>query len=1123
MSISPKHYEELKASGLSDGIIEHYFYSVDGSAAQDWLIGDRIAQLEEKRDSLPGHAQQYATAPVIRINKQIERIEAQSEHVKAGGWICTANGQIKPDEQRQATVKDKDSEKYLPEFDKDGNPKLIKYETRLEPLVEGGKSYRGAHISLMQPEGEAIRASDGTRLIVINEGGKKAGATATLGYESIGLPGVDMGSFKADGELALIPALAELAAEGCTFAISFDQDKQKAKRRGVAMSRARLAVVLEALGCKVFMPVWSHKDGKGIDDLLMAKDADVVHEAITSAKSFDAWKASLPKSWFKAARPAGYKLEMKRLEGMHAAYNAKPQANITLNQRFLDKGKLPEQGSIALLDSPMSTGKTSSYLSGIMAEWRAKHPGSVAISSAYRNILLRQSGAALNFTHWLDTDGDPSLAKFGCLAACPESLPKLASQKIPNGSLLLIDEVVAWLRHIFTSDTMKNGADRIAVLNSVRTLLDKVLDGGGYVIGLEAGIPQWAIDCLRELAPEGTPLKLTCNEFKLQANQKAYFHSKLTAFKSEQEAIVQRGARIVAASDSATQVDLQYRMMFDSAKDFHISAKNSADDDAQTFASNPQAALIARDGLRVLSYSPTIGAGVSIDDAEGREPWFDAKTGAFTHLNSSDAAQQLARYRRFVPIHIYCQVQGRGVGDSDLSIFDPQKLRERWNEDAKHCHALVDFAAYLSEHSDEGLLKTLERSLAGEIKEIAALDKWRSIIAAADNFDKLHLRANLEKRLEADGYEIVAVDNENIPGKSEEYKALKEQAEAESGEEFAAVEVPDTMSPDEAQAVLSTHGHSRLETLQARKCKLQFEFPEADFNDAKFCENWLIKNKGKKLSQLRTESAARNPEATKSADRWHLKNKLKQAKNLSTGVSMADVSQFSPQADVFAKAQIPQAIDAIGTELYGNDHPEVVRVASWADENKPLLKKVFRMRFDEERSNLDIFNSMARKLGYQPAAEKMKGGKGKQQKQYILADFCNPNRGHMLKALSDKFAAKLEQKGELPDGKPVNAAPDWGVDSEVLEARQAAAKPEPVKAVEKADIFEPWVSADANPLNTFFEADLIDARSFDELLAAKAKASTSIQQSVMKAWQSDGRYEWLKAKAEKLRKEAFAS
>ena len=1088
--LTPKHYQELKASGISDAIIEKYFYSIEGQAAQEWLIEDALSKLN-------GDSSQYVTEPVKRLLNQ-------SEHVRAGSWVCAANGQLKPNEPRTEQAYSEAFGQYVDVL-RDGSPKLIKYESIRE------KPYQGKHVSLILPAGEARKSLSGNRLIIIVEGSKKAAAAATLGYEAIALPGVDMGAYKVSGEHAdkkvLIPVLQKLVNEGASFIVAYDQDSKLATRKGVARSAIRLGELLSGEG-PVKVAQWPNKAGKGLDDVLVDKGADYVHDVIEKAVDFDEWRESLPKSWLRTKKKhdAIHQMKLERIETMHAGFLARPRADVILNQRYLDKGTLPAPGSVALNDSPMSTGKTSSYLAGVVEQHRREYPNASIISSAYRNILLRQSGLALGIVHWLDTDGDPSLEKFKALAACPESLPKLAGQKIPANSLLIIDEVVAELRHAFCSDTMKNGADRVAVIRAVQTLFEKVLDGGGFIVGLEAGIPQWAIDCLKELLPSGTPVRLTRNEFKMQANEKAFIYKNLTHFKSEQQLAVSKGLKICAASDSANQIDGQYRQMFKSPKDFHISAQNSSELEAQAFAENPQVELIRRGGVRFLSYSPTIGAGVSIDDVEGEEPWFDAISGVFSHLPSYDAAQQLKRYRRNVPLHIFCNEKGIGVGGSDLDIFDPEKLAKRWDDALDYGCSLTDAVEYLSQGSDQTAKQILRRSLDGEIEEIALINEWRSIATAVDNFDKLHLKENLQAKLKSQGYEIIEIEEGATPEKTAEFKDLKEQADADAGKEFAGIEVPGAMTPDEARDILSTHGHSRQESLAARKCLYQFEFPSCDFNDVKFCETWLIKSKGKKLSQLRTEWAARNPKSAKSLDRWHLKGKLKQAQNLATGISAADVAQIAPGADLFARAGLPSAIDAIGNEAYGGDHPEVVKVVEWVNANQKPLKRVFRMRFEGERSNLDIFNGFARKLGYSPQKEKRAGKDGQRENLYTLNDFDNPDRAHMLRSLTEKFEAKLEQKGEGAEGRTIKPSTDWGANSAELERRQL-------------EVFEPQLTKNASEEWIAFEVKLIDAQTYSELQAAKAETHEDIRRAVMKVWENDLRYQWLGSKAARLEAE----
>lgn len=1110
-NLESRHYEELKASGIGDPIIERYFYSTAGESAQYYLIQPAL-------DKLGAHASQYVTASYSRLLDK-------SAHVTAGGWVCAANGTLKPDEPRQAIAKQEDGS-YLPVFNKGGSPKLIKYESIRE------KPYRGAYVSAMMPVDEPIRLADGSIAVGLPEGGKKCGALASIGYLSIPLPSVTLATYT-EGLAAptVIPAISNLIADGAangesyTFIVCFDADEKKATRQNVAKETLKLADAIKRAGGKVAIASWKHSAGKGIDDVLVAKGDQFVHSLISDAKSSEEWRAALPKGLLKTPKPAGYKLELARLEALHAKLLARPKADVTLNQRYLDRGVLGAPGSIELIDSPISTGKTSSFLSGIVDQHRQEYPDAVGISSASRNILLRQSNEDLDFTHWLDTDGDPSLAKFRYLSACPESLPKLAGQSIPPNSLFLLDEIVADLSHVFCSDTMRNGADRMAVIKSLKTLLWKVLGGGGWVIGLEANIPQWAIDCLKELAPENTPIKLTRNEYQFKVNQKAYFYDNLTAFKAEQQTMALKGVKLCMASDSATQIDRQYRKMFSPLSSFFISAENSSDADAQEFATNPRKFLLEKK-IRYLGFSPSIGPGTSIVDAPGHAPFFDAVTGTFTHLTSSAATQQTGRYRRPVPLHIYCQKSANGIGDADLSIFDPDALLQRWRDDVGYCHDLINAAEYLKQFSDGSLCSILKRSLSGDQPEVELMDRWRSIITASDNFDKLHLQKNLKAKLAARGYENVDIECASVPGASAEFKEMREQAEAESGAEFAALEVPEDMSPDEARTILSSHGHTRAESLQARKCLYQFEFPNCDFSNAEFCTEWLIKNKGKKLNQLRVEWAARNPAAAKAIDRWHLKGKLKQAKNLNTGISAADLSQMSPAADVFARSGLPSAIDAIGADLYSSSHPDVMRVASWVDKNKPVLSKVFRMRFDEDRSNVDVFNSFARKLGYMPKQEKNKGKDGDREKAYILSDFCNPDRAHMLNSLTQKFTAKLEQKGESIEGKTIKPGLDWGASAEELKKRVKAEQPKAEQPkTEKAQQPKPqalepklYVSPpSAHYLDIYFEEDLIKAQTFDQLIEAKAKASAGTQRRVMKLWEKDGRLTALIAKRDRLK------
>ena len=85
--------------------------------------------------------------------------------------------------------------------------------------------------------------------------------------------------------------------------------------------------------------------------------------------------------------------------------------------------------------------------------------------------------------------------------------------------------------------------------------------------------------------------------------------------------------------------------------------------------------------------------------------------------------------------------------------------------------------------------------------------------------------------------------------------------------------------------------------------------------------------------------------------------------------------------------------------------------------------------------------------------------------------------------------------------------------------------PEPVNPSqgcfnEQGQVVTPWLTPGKPPWWTDFEQRLIEATTWEQLQQAKAKTSASRRSQIMNTWDSDGRYEWLKAKAARLEAEA---
>jgi phage/plasmid-associated DNA primase len=71
------------------------------------------------------------------------------------------------------------------------------------------------------------------------------------------------------------------------------------------------------------------------------------------------------------------------------------------------------------------------------------------------------------------------------------------------------------------------------------------------------------------------------------------------------------------------------------------------------------------------------------------------------------------------------------------------------------------------------------------------------------------------------------------------------------------------------------------------------------------------------------------------------------------------------------------------------------------------------------------------------------------------------------------------------------------------------------------NVIHAWITPGKPEWWQAFEQRLIEATTIEQLQEAKAKTSASRRTQVMNAWSSDGRYEWLKAKAARLEAEAM--
>ncbi|HEY9640997.1 MAG TPA: DUF3854 domain-containing protein [Coleofasciculaceae cyanobacterium] len=258
--IAQPHWDEWIASGVDPAIIAENVRSVDGELAFQIICEHASEKVQ--------NVQSYPTEPLKKILERNEYL------IEGGGWWLTGLnpldnwermtdwGQLKPNTPRPDVAKPDKLVKYC-------NPERM--ETRALFLEHPARRDRWATVQA-NPEIP----------VIVCEGGKKAGALISLGYDAIALPGIWGAYRKAEGCVPahLIPEIEAIASHGRAIVFCFDQDEKESTRDAVKAAIRSTGNLLRAKGCKVGETKWNWKTGKGVDDVLVKKGAEFVKTII---------------------------------------------------------------------------------------------------------------------------------------------------------------------------------------------------------------------------------------------------------------------------------------------------------------------------------------------------------------------------------------------------------------------------------------------------------------------------------------------------------------------------------------------------------------------------------------------------------------------------------------------------------------------------------------------------------------------------------------------------------------------------------------------------------------------------------------------------------------------------
>ncbi|HEY9709548.1 MAG TPA: plasmid replication protein, CyRepA1 family, partial [Oculatellaceae cyanobacterium] len=485
---------------------------------QEWgfsCVDDQLTRLNviPLQGSCPSDYLLYADALQRRNDGRVSHhILKRYEHTEQGGWWCSGIDLLTGEDDLWGCFKPNSPRRSV------NAGKLIKYEH--PPLAPTGLFALRVPLHLWQ------RIADRYQITVlpeaidpdqpdfgfwqwliehpeiplcITEGAKKAGALLTAGYAALALPGV-FGGYRVPrnsngdriGKSRLIPQLLKLATHNRAIYIAFDQDSKPNTIKVVSAAIRQLGYLITQQKCSVKVITWKPEQGKGVDDLIAENGQGAFDEAYQTALPLDIWKAQY----------------LTRL-----TY----PSDLQVNRRYLGELPIPENAKLIAIKSPKGTGKTQ-LLEGIVKEAIQRKQWVLVIGHRVRLVeALCQRFGLKYITEVRDSEAGTALGYGLCIDSLhPTSQAHFEALNWSDG-VVIIDEVEQVLWHGLDSSTCSS--NRVAILKSLKTLMQNVLGSCGQVYIADADLSDVSLNYLISLS--GVPLQpfIIHNEWKPAASE----------------------------------------------------------------------------------------------------------------------------------------------------------------------------------------------------------------------------------------------------------------------------------------------------------------------------------------------------------------------------------------------------------------------------------------------------------------------------------------------------------------------------------------------------------------------------------------------------------------------------
>jgi hypothetical protein len=563
--------------------------------------------------------------------------------------------------------------------------------------------------------------------IILTEGAKKAACLLSHGYPAIGLPGIHGGYSTlttAIGQETLRQLVRELdciATPGRTIYLAFDQDTKASTRLNVNTAIRNLAALLTERGVNVRVLTWAGHE-KGIDDLVASSGPQALHSAFNQADTIETWTWKTNQNNQLTIAPT---LRLNTPELDHAMIPAIP-----------DRGLL-------VLASGKGTGKTN-----LLAQILKDEPK--VISLGHRIALQRNTCDrwSLNFKNDLDkiqgrffSPDDGYTLRIGL---CIDSILSISPDDV-SGGILVIDEFMQVLRHLFLGDTCAKKGNRGALIEH----LTHLIAAARLVILADADACDAGINYIHQWRPSGDQLPvLILNEYISQSFDTTFLETRKIddAYQRLTEDIG-AGFKTFVAIDSriaSTKLAAKLKALFPEKIGLLINSETSGEPEQRAFITNPNLHVHRYDWIIA---TPSLGTGVSIEVDH-----FNLVYGIFKGvLTDGDAAQALNRVRSKVPRIIWAAAHGQNqtfISQSQNPRTIQRSLRRRSFVAAQILRSQLGYK--LSPHDREDDLTHSEPSV----------DFYCDLLAM-ENASHNAFSTALKARLQAEGSAITEVIPQN--------------------------------------------------------------------------------------------------------------------------------------------------------------------------------------------------------------------------------------------------------------------------------------------------------------------------------------------------------------------------